>query len=128
MNVPRLVPLEGILEALLRYATNRLHPGNKYLQRMLAEPPPGRDVLGVDEKLVALRWDSLLRRFGVHCLWRAAVVTDMLRNRGVQSRVRLSVSRSNPSHAHAECEVGDQSLHSMHVDMVPFRERHSRHS
>ena len=68
-----------------------------------------------------MRADAMLRRLGVRCLWRAAVVTEQLRLEGVAAHVRLMVSPRDPSRAHAECEVGGQTLRATTEDWIHLR-------
>jgi hypothetical protein len=58
----------------------------------------------------ALRADAMLRRLGIRCLWRSAIVTEQLRDSGVAARVGISVSTQDPLRAHAECEVAGEPL------------------
>lgn len=104
---------------LLLYARRRLRTPPGYLSSMLA-PSSGRAIT-VDEHRDALGIDAMLRRLGVRCLWRAAVVTEALRREGVGARIALSVSIDDPSVAHAECAVDDVSLRLSGPDMVPLR-------
>lgn len=81
----------------------------------------GRTELSARDEAVARGANATLRRLGVNCLGRATVVTSLLRERGVDARIRLSVRRSDPSDAHAEVEVGTRSLQIEADDFVVLR-------
>lgn len=95
--------------AMARYATRRVVGRRPYLVSMI-EPADGRHSLTLEERRKALVVDAMFRRVGVRCLWRAAVVTEMLRRRGVAARIALSVGGSGTTLGHAETEVGGESL------------------
>jgi hypothetical protein len=63
----------------------------------------------------------MLRRVGVRCLWRSAIVTESSRRHGVTARVRLFVSRDDAGSTHAECEIEGKLLHPAAEHMVAFR-------
>ena len=98
-----------LLWAMSRYATHRVVGRRQYLASMI-EPADGRHSLAAEERREALVVDAILRRVGVRCLWRAAVVTEMLRFRGIAARIALSVGGSGSTLGHAEAEVGGESL------------------
>jgi hypothetical protein len=95
---------------VLRYLARRPLGGRDYLRAMMGAAPSGRDRLTAGERADALRADTTLRRLGVRCLWRSAIVVEQLRTRGVAARVGISVSVSDPKRAHAECVVGELPL------------------
>jgi hypothetical protein len=66
-----------------------------------------------DERRGAIGVDTLLRRLGVRCLWRAAVTTEFLQRRGVAAKIQLSVKPGRRRLAHAECEVGGHPMRSV---------------
>ena len=105
----RGVRVRVLLWALFRYVTRRVMGRRRYLVSMI-EPEDGRRELSSNERRDVLVVDAMFRRLGVRCLWRAAVVTDVLRRRGVGARVALSVGGSGSTLAHAEAEVGGESL------------------
>jgi hypothetical protein len=105
----RGVPVSALLEAGLRYVARRLRRPPGY-PRSLLRRATGRETLSLDERRLALGCDAALRRLGVRCLWRAAVVAEMLRRRGIAARIRLSVAADDPRHAHAETEVGGVTI------------------
>jgi hypothetical protein len=119
MNV-RGVPISALLTGLVTYARRRLRPPPRYFSSLLTEASGTRD-LSDRQRDRARGIDGMLRRLGVRCLWRAAIVTETLRREGVAARIRLSVSASDPRKAHAECEVGGQALRSTGDDMVTLR-------
>jgi hypothetical protein len=77
---------------------------------MITPSRSGSTLLSESERRDALRVDATLRHLGVRCLWRAAVVTHELRDRGVSAHVAITVSASDPRLAHAECEVAGSPL------------------
>jgi hypothetical protein len=97
------------IRAVVAYMRRR-GMGAAYLRQMIAPPGGGRTDLTDDVRREALRYDSTLRRFGVRCLWRSAVIVDRLRHEGYAARVGISVSEVDPKLAHAECEIGDEPL------------------
>jgi hypothetical protein len=109
---------EERLQAVALYARRRTRAGHDYLREMLADPPPGATVLTPAQRRRALRTDATLRRLGVRCLWRSAVVTEVLRDQGVAARIGLSVSKHDPRRAHAECEVDGTPLRPHGTDAV----------
>jgi hypothetical protein len=70
----------------------------------------GRQNVTEEERRLALGAEGALRRLGVGCLRRSAVVAGMLRRRGVAARIRLSISHADPHEAHADVEVGGVPL------------------
>jgi Transglutaminase-like superfamily len=105
----RGVPVAALVEAGALLVVRRLFTRRVRIQGLL-KPSPGRAALSKDELTLALGAEAGLRRLGVSCLWRAVVVTEMLRRRGVAARVRLSVLSQEPGRAHAEVEVGGEPL------------------
>jgi hypothetical protein len=105
----RSVRLEVLLWSASRYATRRVVGRRGYLTSMI-EPADGRQELSAQDRRDALVVDAMLRRLGVRCIWRAAIVTDMLRRRGVAARIALSVGGTGSTFGHAEAEVGGESL------------------
>jgi hypothetical protein len=105
----RGVPISALMEAGMLYLGRRVRRPPGYPGTLL-EASTGRGSLSADERRLALGCDAALRRLGVRCLRRAAVVSEMLRRRGIAARIRLSVSAADPRHAHAEVEVGEVAL------------------
>ncbi len=101
--------MSALLEGGLLYLARRPRGSRRHINALLAECA-GRDILSPGERQLAVGVDAALRRLGVRCLWRAAVVTEMLRRRGVAARVRLSVTAEDARRAHAESEVGGVPL------------------
>jgi hypothetical protein len=97
-------------DAVLQYLARRAVGGDRFVRAMIEPAPSGRDQMSAFEREQALRRDVTLRRLGVRCLWRAAIVTQRLRADGVAARVGLSVSSVDPRRAHAETEVAGVPL------------------
>lgn len=114
------VPAAFLIEAVVWYVLRRPFGSRAHLKELLGESE-GRERLSIDELRNARGADAALRRMGVRCLWRAAVVTEMLRRRGVAARVRLTVAAVHPGRAHAEVEVGGALLHPLEPGMIPLR-------
>ena len=110
-----------MFRSLTLYARRRLLPPPDYLPHLLAPAEGGRESLTTEERRAAVRGDFVLRRAGVACLWRSAIVTELLRDQGVSARIRLSVHLDDPRTAHAECEVGGEALRSVSKDLIPLR-------
>ena len=108
-------------QAVARYATRRSTGGAAFIRSMLDAHPPGRGEIRVHERELALRTDTTLRTLGVRCLWRAAIVTDLLRSNGVAAHVGLVVSSVDPRKAHAECEVNGMPLRPFDAGSVKLR-------
>ena len=106
----RGIPAIVLLEALGRLAVRRVASSQARLRRLFYEDG-GRKSLTSDERRLAVVTDAFLARLRVQCLWRAVVITDMLRSRDVAARVRLSVAGESPREAHAVVEVGEEVLH-----------------
>jgi hypothetical protein len=87
----------------------------------MMDPVEGASELTEDARSDALRSDMMLRRLGARCLWRSAVVTELLRDVGFAARVGISVSSSDPRRAHAECEVGGVPLRPLDADSIRLR-------
>jgi hypothetical protein len=104
-GVESLVLMHGIV----LYGRRRIVGRRRFLAAMIA-PAAGRQELSDSDRRDALGVDAMFRRLGVGCLWRAAVVTSMLRGRGIGARVSLSVGGSGATLGHAEAEVGGVSL------------------
>jgi hypothetical protein len=109
------------VRVVIDYAWRRVISGRTFLEEMIRPVSSGRPELAPEERRDALRADAMLRRLGVRCLWRSAIVTQQLRQRGVAARVGLAVWIRDPRRAHAECEVGGQPLRPHHDDMIPLR-------
>jgi transglutaminase superfamily protein len=105
----RGVPLSALGEALVRLLLVRRGDTRERVAGLL-ESTGGRESMTRDEQALAIGTDGALRRLGVRCLWRSIVIAEMLRRRGVDARLRLSVSAARPSVAHAEVEIDGHSL------------------
>ncbi len=116
----RGVPVTALAEAAVVLALRRLRTSPRQLRALLSDGS-GRAPLTRDERRVATGVDAALRRLGVRCLWRAVVVTELLRRRGVAARVRLSISATDPSDGHAEVEVGGVPLRATPSEHVALR-------
>jgi hypothetical protein len=117
-------PLEATrvrVRAVLDYAVRRTTSDGRFLREMIDPVATGRSELAPEERRDALRSDAMLRRLGVRCLWRSAIVTRQLRQRGVAAQVGLAVSTRDPRRAHAECEVAGQPLRPHSDDTVRLR-------
>lgn len=110
-----------ISRPLLLYVRRRLIAPRDYLSQLLSPAGRGRQWLTVEERRAAVRSDAVLRRAGIACLWRSAIVTEMLRRRGVAARIRLSVNLNDPRLAHAECEVGEETIRGVSKLRVALR-------
>lgn len=115
MILSDLAGLAGAGWAVRRRGVDRGH------LRALLEPVTGRSHLTQRERRLASAVDRLLRSGGVGCLDRAAIVTEFLRDRGVAATIRLTVSAAQPNRAHAETEVGGESLRPDRPDHVVMR-------
>jgi hypothetical protein len=100
----RGVPVHRLVGATLIYAKRRIIGSPHHLRSLLAEAD-GRPDPTPEERREALATEAALRRLGVRCLWRSAVVTEMLRRQGLASRIRISMHEDDPGRAHAEVEV-----------------------
>jgi hypothetical protein len=109
------------MRAVVDYVRRRVTADGDFLRAMIDPISRGRATLTFQERRDALRVDSTLRLLGVRCLWRAAIVTEQLRRRGVAANVVLAVSAGDPRRAHAECEVGGHSLRPLSEDSVRLR-------
>ena len=96
------------LEALYLLIRTRL--GSRDRLKGLIDESPGRQSLSPDEWRIALGIDLRMRRLRIPCLWRAAVITQMLRRRGVGAHMRISMSKNPPYIAHAAVEVDDRAI------------------
>jgi hypothetical protein len=115
----RGVDVSVLVGALGLYARRRVFTPSDYFGWLLAFDP-GKTV--TESQLRHARGiDTMLRRAGVRCLWRSAIVTESLRRDGVTARMRLFVSREDAGLAHAECEVEGKLLRPVGDDMVVFR-------
>jgi hypothetical protein len=115
----RGVDASTLVRAAGLYARRRVFTPRGYFRSLIAPQPGGkaterqlRDARGID---------AMLRRAGVRCLWRSAIVTESLRRHGVTAKVRLFVSRDDAGRTHAECEIKGELLHPTAEDMVAFR-------
>lgn len=116
----RGVPTSALAEAAARLTVRSMRIPRSTMRALLADAP-GRETLSAQERRLASGVDGAMRRLGVRCLRRSVVVAEMLRRRGIAARVRLSVDPSHPRHAHAEVEVGGESLGPRVPGMVPLR-------
>lgn len=103
----RGVPAPLLAEAVLLYVVRRPLSSQTRL-KLLLSGSEGRSHMTDAERRNAAGADATLRRLGVRCFWRAAIVTELLRRRGISARVRLFVDPHHPRRAHAECQVDDQ--------------------
>ena len=109
------------VQGVTRYGRRRLTTGDAFIRSMLDTATPGRDEISALEREEALRTDMTLRRLGVRCLWRSAIVTDRLRSQGVAAYIGLAVRSAEPKQAHAECEVDGVPLRPFGSDSVRLR-------
>ena len=109
----RGVSIWVLLRAISRYAIRHVAGRRLFLASMIASAE-GRKELSTQERRDALVVDAMFRRMGVRCLWRAAIVTDMLRRRGIGERISLSVGGAGSTLGHAEAEVSGESLRPHH--------------
>jgi hypothetical protein len=109
------------VRAVVDYLRRRVIADGDFLREMIDPISRGRATLTFQERRDALRADSTLRHVGVKCLWRAAIVTEQLRRKGVAANVVLVVSAEDPRRAHAECDVGGHSLRPLREDSVRLR-------
>ena len=114
------VPVVMLAEGGWIYARRRISAPPGYLADLLADAE-GRDEMTRDERRGALGIDSMLRRLGVRCLWRAAITTEFLRRRGVAAKIQLSVKPGGKRLAHAECEVAGWAMRGPGHDSVILR-------
>jgi len=114
------VPAARLALATLIYARRRFMRPRDHLQSLLAEVD-GRRSITPQEAREALVAEAALRRLGVRCLWRSAVVTEMLRRRGVASRIRISMNPHDLHRAHAEVEVAGTPLRADRPGQVILR-------
>jgi hypothetical protein len=105
----RGVPAHVLAEAGARLLASMARPPRRRLPALVL-PVAGRSILQREERRLVLGVDGALRRLGIRCLRRAVIVAEMLRRRGVAARVELSVAIESPVEAHAEVEVGGQTL------------------
>jgi hypothetical protein len=98
------------MAAVWRYARRRAFGGRPYVRSMLDPALVGAPSMTSAQRTDALRADAILRRLGIRCLWRSAIVTEQLRDSGVAARVGISISARDPRRAHAECEVAGEPL------------------
>jgi hypothetical protein len=117
-NRVHAVPTE-LIPSVLLYVRRRLATPDGYLSDLIL-PITGRSP-NDQERFAARRADHILRRLGVRCLWRAAIVTETLRRRGVRARIQLFVDPANPRKAHAECEVSGEFIQPPPSGLVPLR-------
>ena len=114
----RRIPASILAEASWTYLTLRLRRDAPKQLGLLLVAEVGRDELDERERRSAMQVDNYLRRVGVRCLWRSAVVVRMLRRRGVAATIRLAVHRHARHRAHAECEVGGRPLRPLDPDWI----------
>jgi hypothetical protein len=108
------------LRAIARYVRRRPF-GDPFLKAMIEPTHVGALEMLPTERRDALRADAMLRRLGVRCLWRAAIVTEQLRDAGVAAHVGITVSSRDPRRAHAECEVHGEPIRPYRSDSVRLR-------
>ena len=108
-----------LVGAAALYVRRRVVPSDGHLRGLLKPAPGHRST--AEQRREARAADAMLRRLGVRCLWRAAIVTEILRREGVAAQITLSVSIRDPRRAHAECEVDGETLGSAGEDMVTLR-------
>jgi hypothetical protein len=118
---PFLAAMWTRIRALANYLERRSIAGPEYLRSMIEPSGSGVPHLSDDDRRDALRIDTTLRRVGVRCLWRSAIVTEHLRARGVMANIGITVSARDPSLAHAECEVDGVPLRPYASDSVRLR-------
>jgi hypothetical protein len=115
----RGVQASTLVRAAGLYARRRVFTPPGYFRQLL-EPEAGSAATD-GERQDARGIDVMLRRAGVRCLWRSAIVTESLRRRGIDARIRLFVSREDGGLAHAECEIEGELLRPTAEDMAAFR-------
>jgi len=120
VSAGRVEKAMGVLEALALLARRRARTPAQHMRALLEPAPDGRG-LGPEELALALRTEHLFGLLRVRCLWRAVVITEMLRRRGVQARLRLSVDRTRPSAAHAVVQAGSTLIGSEAESFVVLR-------
>ncbi len=108
----------GRARAVLHYAVRRPFAGAGFMRLMIGQPESGDTHLPEADRHEVLRTDATLRRLGVRCLWRSAIVTEQLRRRGFAAKIGIAVSALDSKLAHAECEVGGVPLRSYAADAV----------
>jgi hypothetical protein len=99
----------------------RTRLGSRDRLKELIHESSGRQMLSPRERRIALGMDARMQRLRVSCLWRAAVVTQMLRRRGVAARMRISMTRQRPYIAHAAVEVAGRAIEGDAADEVVLR-------
>ena len=116
-----LGPTTTRVRAVAQYAVRRPFARAGYMRSLIAQPASGSTRLSDADRRDALRVDTMLRLLGVRCLWRSAIVTELLRDRGVAASIGITVSTADPRKAHAECEVGGAPLRPYASDTVRLR-------
>jgi hypothetical protein len=109
VSLRRINHAAGVLEALATLAHRRVRTPPDRMHALLTAPAATRE-LRPEEVALALRTDHLLKVMRVSCLWRAVVITEMLRRRGAGARMRVSIERARPSAAHAVVEAGSVTI------------------
>jgi len=120
VSLRRLGHAVGALEALATLALRRARTSSARMHALLT-PPSGERELRPQEVALALRTDHLLKMIRVSCLWRAVVITEMLRRRGAGAHMRVSVERERPAAAHAVVEAGSVMIGIESPDAVVLR-------
>jgi hypothetical protein len=115
----RRVEASTLLGGAALYARRRVFTPPGYF-RWLLEPEAGSPA-AEEQRRDARGIDTMLRQLGVRCLWRSAIVTESLRRRGINARIRLFVHRDGGGLAHAECEIEGELLRPAAEGMVAFR-------
>ena len=106
----RGAPVFFLVEGVVLYAFRRARASRAYLTAMVGTPPGGVAQLPDALTRATQVCDSALRRVGATCVWRASVLTEMLRRRGYAANVLLSIAPFDPRDAHAECQVGGRPV------------------
>ena len=106
----RGAPVSFLVEGVALYAFRRARTSRAYLTAMVASSPGGVAQLPDTLKRASLVCDSALKRVGATCVWRASVLTEMLRRRGYAANVLLSIAPFDPRDMHAECQVGGRPV------------------
>jgi hypothetical protein len=120
MSLRRVGHAAGALEALATLARRRAHTSHAQMRALLRRAPGDREPRS-QEVALALRTDHLLKVLHVSCLWRAVVITEMLRRRGAGAHMRVSIERGRPAAAHAVVEAGSVMIGIESHDAVVLR-------
>ena len=120
MSGRRVGHAAGAVEALVTLAWRRAHTSHSQMHALLTRASVEREPRP-QEVALALRTDHLLKVLRVSCLWRAVVITEMLRRRGAGAHMRVSVERGRPAAAHAVVEAGSVMIGIESPDAVVLR-------